>query len=72
MVIEKIDLLETKVKQLIEALGKIRNERDDLSRRLEENARRLKESERAYGTLNEEWRLIRSKVEKILGHLDSI
>lgn len=72
MVMEKIDLLETKVKQLIEALGKVRDERDQLSRDLEKIAQRLKERNQAYETLNEEWRLVRVKIEKILGHLDSV
>ena len=72
MVIEKIDLLETKVKQLIEALGKARGERDGLSLRLDETVQRLKESERNYGALDEEWRIVRAKIEKILKHLDEV
>lgn len=69
---DRIDLLETKVKQMIEMVQVLRDENRDLTERLQAAEGRLKEASEERGVLDRERDEVRGRIEQLLGELEGI
>lgn len=72
MALEKLEVLSSRVQQLIEAVKKLKEEKNLLEDRLQTINKHLTQSEQSRERLKQERTLIKNKIEKILGELDGM
>jgi len=69
---DRIDLLEAKVKQMIDLVQTLRDENGDLQRRLAEAEGRLKSASDERVVLDRERDQVRTRIEQLLGDLEGV
>ena len=72
MALEKLDVLSNRVHRLIEAIKKLKEEKNLLESRLQTASKNLAQSEQSRERLKQERNLIKNKIEKILNELDGM
>ena len=72
MALEKFEVLSTRVHRLIEAVKKLKEEKNLLENQLQTISKHLTQSEQSQERLKQERTLVKNKIEKILGELDGM
>lgn len=72
MALETFEVLSSRVHRLIEAVKKLKEEKNLLEDRLQTISKHLTQLEQSRERLKQERTLVKSKIEKILGELDGM
>ena len=72
MALEKLEILSNRVRQLIDAAKKLKEEKNLLEDRLQTMSKNLTQSEQSREQLSQERTLLQSKIEKMLEELDGM
>ena len=72
MALEKFEVLSSRVHRLIEAVKKLKEEKNLLENQLQTVSKHLTQSEQSRERLKQERTLVKSRIEKMLGELDGM
>jgi len=72
MAFEKLETLSNRIQQLIEAVKKLKEEKNLLEDQLQAITKQLNQSEQSRERLKQERRLVETKIEKVLNEMDRI
>ena len=72
MALEKFEVLSSRVHRLIEAIKKLKEEKNLLETQLQAVSKHLTQSEQSRERLKQERTILKSRIEKILGELDGM